>query len=126
MKLRRNKGLLLAIIFLVYIIGILLYNYISMFMFAKQAEGLVSQYIEQNISGQYLTDVTNVYNDIHRIESWTGNVHVRWEDRDEKVLCVKSHLSVTKDAKEEIDVNDIFVLKKEQGVWKISWHGISL
>lgn len=123
--LRNNKGILLVLIFCAFIAGILLYNYLLNITFVNKAEALVRDYIEKNISGQYLTDVSNIYNDVHRIESWTGNVYVRWSGKNEKMLCVESNLEVIEDEKKQIVVNDVFVLKKMQDNWKICWHGIS-
>ncbi len=122
---RNNKGILLVIMFCVFIAGILLYNYLLNITFTNKAEALVRDYIEKNISGQYLADVSNIYNDVHRIESWTGNVYVRWSGKKEKMLCVESNLEVIEDEKKQIVVNDVFVLKKVQNEWKIYWHGIS-
>ena len=46
---RNNKGILLVIIFCVFIAGILLYNYLLNIMFTNKAEALVRDYIEKNM-----------------------------------------------------------------------------
>lgn len=119
-----NRGIVLSAVVLLGVIVFVISDSIGKYMAEDEAGRVIKEYINANISGEYLNDVTEKYEDTKRIETWNGKTNIRWKDSDTILAFCESDLVLVNENTSRVSVSEGFVLEKNNNDWIVTLHTI--
>ena len=121
-RLIRNKGIVILGMLLIVVTCSIVFDCVSRALCENEAKDIITKYVNNNISGDYMSDICEVYDNIEDIKSWEGQTQVRWMDAESRLVVAKTKIEYND--YESMNVNEAFVISKIDGNWKVSSHKV--